>query len=138
MHSALKRNGRPLYELASQGIEVERNRVRSQFTPSIPWIFWRLPDPSRCLQQGNLHSCSGGRYWSGAWLWRSFEALRRTVVGDLDLANAVTLAELEALTRASEQGVCSRSMPCCSVCRWLTVEGEAAERFSHGNPIEFA
>jgi tRNA pseudouridine55 synthase len=39
MHSALKRNGRPLYELAEKVSRLSGNRVQSRFTPSIPSTF---------------------------------------------------------------------------------------------------
>ncbi|MGB8250434.1 MAG: tRNA pseudouridine(55) synthase TruB, partial [Azonexus sp.] len=63
-------------------------------------------------------------------------ALRRTAVGDLDLAGAVTLAELEALDEAGRAG---RLQPVDALLQSLpimTVEGEVAERFRHGNPVD--
>ncbi len=137
MHSALKRNGRPLYELARQGIEVER-------APR-PVTVYAID----CLGfAGDLLSmrvaCSKGTYirvlaadighalGCGAHL----TALRRTRVGDLELAGAVTLAELEALDEAGRAG---RLQPVDALLRSLqamTVAGEAAERFRHGNPVD--
>ena len=117
MHSALKRNGRPLYELARKGIEVERE-------PRAVTIF-----AIDCLDfSGDLLTlrvaCSKGTYirvlaadigkalGCGAHL----AALRRTVVGDIRLEKTVTLAELETWTRALVWSVCCRWMPCCSLC----------------------
>ena len=137
MHSALKRDGRPLYELARQGIEVER-APRAVTVHAID-----------CLDfAGDLLSlrvaCSKGTYirvlaadigqalGCGAHL----TALRRTRVGDLELAGAVTLAELEALDEAGRAG---RLQPVDALLRSLpvvTVAGEAAERFRHGNPVD--
>ena len=137
MHSALKRNGRPLYELARQGIEVER-APRAVTIHAID-----------CLDFSgstlNLRvACSKGTYirvlaadigqalGCGAHL----AALRRTRVGDLDLSGAVTLAQLEALAE-EERGACLQpvdallqSLPA------IVLEGPAAERFSHGNPVD--
>ena len=62
--------------------------------------------------------------------------LRRTRVGDLDLGAAVTLAQLEALDEAGRAGCLQpvdtllRSLPAA------ILEGEAAERFRHGNPVD--
>lgn len=137
MHSALKRNGRPLYELARQGIEVER-------APR-PVTVYAID----CLGfAGDLLSlrvaCSKGTYirvlaadigqalGCGAHL----TALRRTRVGDLELAGAVTLAALEALDEAGRAG---RLQPVDALLRSLpvvTLTGEAAERFRHGNPVD--
>lgn len=137
MHSALKRNGRPLYELARQGIEVERE-ARAVTIYAIDCL--GFSGDSLTLRV----ACSKGTYirvlasdigqalGCGAHL----SGLRRTVVGDLDLANAVTLAELAALDEAERVG---RLQPVDALLLSLpviTVEGEAAERFRHGNPVE--
>jgi tRNA pseudouridine55 synthase len=137
MHSALKRNGRPLYELARQGIEVER-APRAVTIHAID-----------CLDiAGDMLTlrvaCSKGTYIRvlAADIGRALgcgahlAALRRTAVGDLDLAGAVTLAELEALDEAGRAG---RLQPVDALLQSLpimSVEGEAAERFRHGNPVE--
>src|SRR5512145_3219446 len=137
MHSALKRNGRPLYELARQGIEVERE-PRAVTIYTIDCL--NFSGDSLTLRV----ACSKGTYirvlaadigqalGCGAHL----TGLRRTMVGDLDLANAVTLAELEALDEAERAG---RLQPVDALLLSLpvmTVEGEAAERFRHGNPVD--
>jgi tRNA pseudouridine55 synthase len=62
--------------------------------------------------------------------------LRRTRVGDLDLGAAVKLAQLEAL---DEAGRARCLQPVDALLRSLpeaTVEGEAAQRFRHGNPVD--
>ncbi|MGB8300826.1 MAG: tRNA pseudouridine(55) synthase TruB, partial [Azonexus sp.] len=135
MHSALKRNGRPLYELARQGIEVER-APRAVTIHAIDCLV--IAGDMLTLRV----ACSKGTYirvlaadigqalGCGAHL----AALRRTAVGDLDLAGAVTLAELEALDEAGRVG---RLQPVDALLQSLpimTVEGEVAERFRHGNP----
>lgn len=137
MHSALKLNGRPLYELARKGIEVERQPR----TVTI-YAIENLGFNGDCLKL--RVACSKGTYirvlaadigqalGCGAHL----SALRRTVVGDLDLAHAVTLAELEVLDESARLECLQsldallRSLP------EITVEGEAAERFRHGNPVD--
>ena len=137
MHSALKRNGRPLYELARQGIEVERE-PRMVIIHAID-----------CLGFGGESltlrvACSKGTYirvlaadigdalGCGAHL----AGLRRTRVGDLDLGAAVTLAHLASLDEAGRAGCLQ---PVDALLRTLPaaiLEGEAAERFRHGNPVE--
>lgn len=137
MHSALKRDGRPLYELARQGIEVER-------APRAITIY-----ALECLAfAGDTLSlrvaCSKGTYirvlaadigqalGCGAHLI----ALRRTVVGDLDLGNAITLADLAAL---DEAGRAAHLQPVDALVHTLpiiNVEGEPEQRFRHGNPVD--
>jgi len=137
MHSALKRDGRPLYELARQGIEVERE-ARAVTIHRLECLAFAGDSLSLRV------ACSKGTYirvlaadigrelGCGAHL----TALRRTVVGDLDLVKAVTLAELEAL---DEAGRLAHLQPVDALVHTLpivTVEGEAESRFRHGNPVD--
>lgn len=137
MHSALKRDGRPLYELARQGIVVERE-ARAVTIHSLELLAFAEDTLSLRV------SCSKGTYirvlasdigvalGCGAHLI----ALRRTEIADLDLTNAVTLAELEALAEAQRLEWLQPVDALLLSLPKLVVEGEAAERFSHGNPIE--
>ena len=137
MHSALKRDGRPLYELARQGIEVER-AARAVTIHALEVLGF----DGDCLRL--RVSCSKGTYirvlaadiGSALGCGAHLSALRRTVVGDLDLQHAVTLAHLESL-QEEDRLPCLRpvdallqSFPA------LTVEGEAEARFRHGNPVD--
>jgi tRNA pseudouridine55 synthase len=102
MHSALKRDGKPLYEYARAGIEVERapRRVRIR---SI-----RVVDGSGDLWTIDV-SCSKGTYIRtlgediGAALGcgAHLAALRRTGSGALDLAAAARFADLADLDEAA-------------------------------------
>lgn len=137
MHSALKRNGRPLYELARQGIEVERapRAVTIHAIDCLGFAGNTLTLRVACSKGTYIRVLAadiGQALGCGAHL----VALRRTAVGDLDLAGAVTLAELEVLDDAGRAGCLQpvdallRSLPAVSVA------GEAAERFRHGNPVD--
>jgi len=96
MHSAIKMQGQPLYKLAHQGIEVER-QPRPVTIHSLQLT--RFEGDEFAFE---LH-CSKGTYvrtlaedigeilGCGAHL----SALRRTVVGPFDLEDAVTMEELE-------------------------------------------
>lgn len=99
MYSALKRDGVPLYELARQGIEVER-AARTVFIHSIEFLGWQGED---CFEIDV--ACSKGTYvrtlaadigttlGCGAHL----AALRRTRVGAFDIADALTIDQIETL-----------------------------------------
>lgn len=137
MHSALKRNGRPLYELARQGIEVERE-ARVVTIHTLELLAFTGDCLSLCVR------CSKGTYIRtlAADLGRALgcgahlTALRRTAVGDLDLAGAITLAELEELTEADRR---QRLQPVDALLQSLPrldLAEQAAERFSHGNPVD--
>jgi tRNA pseudouridine55 synthase len=98
MHSALKRDGKPLYEYARAGIELER-APRRVLIHSI-----RVVDGSGDLWTIDV-SCSKGTYIRtlgediGAALGcgAHLAALRRTASGALDLAAAARFAELDDL-----------------------------------------
>jgi tRNA pseudouridine55 synthase len=97
MYSALKRDGTPLYELARQGIEVERT-PREVTIHALEFLGWSGDSFELDV------SCSKGTYVRtlaadiGAALGcgAHLSALRRTRVGDLDVATAVTLEQIEA------------------------------------------
>jgi tRNA pseudouridine55 synthase len=136
MHSALKRDGRPLYELARQGIEVERaaRAVTIHALEVLDFAGDVLRIRVRCSKGTYIRVLAadiGQALGCGAHL----TALRRTVVADLDLVHAVTLAEIEALDevdrlkRLAPVDALLQSLPV------LTIEGEAAARFRHGNPV---
>ena len=137
MYSALKLNGRPLYELARQGIEVER---KSRAVNIYAIDFLGFVDDQISLRV----ACSKGTYirvlaadigqalGCGAHL----SALRRTVVGELDLTQAITLAKLEALDENERLGRLQSVDALLHTLPVVTVEGDAAERFSHGNPVD--
>ena len=137
MHSALKRDGRPLYELARQGIVVERE-ARAVTIHAIDFLDFSGDTLSIrvACSKGTyirvLASDIGNALGCGAHLI----GLRRTVVADLSLVNTVTLAELEALDESQRL---ARLQPVDALLLSLpilAVEGEAAERFRHGNPID--
>lgn len=137
MHSALKRDGRPLYELARQGIVVERE-ARPVTIHSIKLLEFA----GDCLRISV--SCSKGTYIRvlaadiGAALGcgAHLTALRRTRVGDLVLDGALTLAQIDAVEEGARTA-CLRPVDALlqSLPR-LDVAGEAEQRFRHGNPVD--
>jgi tRNA pseudouridine55 synthase len=96
MHSALKKNGRPLYEYARAGIEVDRN-VRNIIIKMLEVI-----DLKNNIMSIKV-TCSKGTYIRvlaqdigqaldcGGYLM----ALRRTRIADLDISAAIGLEDLE-------------------------------------------
>ena len=100
MHSALKHEGRALYEYARRGIEVERE-PRPVNVHALTLLDW----PGHDTLVLDVH-CSKGTYVRtlaediGAALGcgAHLAALRRTASGALDVAAAVTLDALAAMT----------------------------------------
>ena len=133
MYSALKRNGRPLYELARQGVTVER-AARTVTIHSLELLAF---SGERCKVRV---VCSKGTYIRvlvedigkmlacGAHL----TALRRTAVGDLTLNAAVPLSVLDS---GGETVRRQALLPVDTLLHSLMPDAPAAQRFLHGNPV---
>ena len=106
MHSALKRDGKPLYEYARAGIQLERE-ARHITIHSIAVVsgddgLWTLD--VRCSKGTYIRTLAediGEALGCGAHL----AGLRRTGSGPLDLHCAVTLEKLAAMTEAERDAV---------------------------------
>ncbi|MBI4741310.1 MAG: tRNA pseudouridine(55) synthase TruB [Betaproteobacteria bacterium] len=136
MYSALKRDGKPLYELARQGIAVERAAREVSIHELTLLAFGR----ERCRLRV---VCSKGTYIRtlaedvGAALGcgAHLTALRRTGAGSLNVADAVSLAQLQALPEEA-RGACLR--PPDTLLQTLPaviLDDAAAARFMHGNAV---
>ena len=102
MHSALKKDGRALYEYARAGQTVERTprRVTIHAIEIVEWQGDALVLDLRCSKGTYIRTLAadlGERLGCGAWL----AALRRSASGGFELAQAVTLPALEALDEAA-------------------------------------
>ena len=136
MYSALKRNGKPLYELARQGIEVER-AAREVDIGALELL--AFGGDTCCLRV----ACSKGTYIRtlvediGAALGcgAHLTGLRRTGVGRLQVEQAVRLDDLVDMDEMQRAAVLQA--PDCLLSELTAVHLGAveAERFSHGNPV---
>lgn len=98
MHSALKRDGKPLYEYARKGIVLERSprRVRIYRMQLLEWMddhFIFEVSCSKGTYVRTLAADSGERLGCGGHL----AALRRTGIGAFDIVQAHPLNRLEEL-----------------------------------------
>ena len=118
MYSALKKDGKKLYELAREGIEVER--------AARPLTIYKLSLTPLSAQQLQLTvTCSKGTYVrvlaediaKALGTLGHLTALRRIRTGDFEIANAITLADFAALDFAARfdkllaVDACVRSLP---------------------------
>ncbi len=99
MHSALKHQGRALYEYARAGIEVERpaREVDIHRIDIVDWQAPRLVIDVTCSKGTYIRTLAediGTALGCGAHL----AALHRTGAGALDVAQAITIDDLAALT----------------------------------------
>ncbi len=128
MHSALKRDGRPLYEYARQGVTLEREArrvhvhdLRAQWSPEAPerlrlWV---------CCSKGTYIRTLAEDIGQALGCGASLQGLRRTRSGALSVDQAVSLATLEGLEEAQRLDLL---LPADALLRdWPAVELEAAE-----------
>jgi len=138
MHSALKRDGKPLYEYARQGIELPREARRI--------TIYRLELVSFSGDDAVIDvDCSKGTYvrtlaadlgealGCGAHL----TALRRTRIGKLDLADAISLEQLEALDAADRDARLSPMDMLLADVPIASLNPFEVERVTHGQGIRW-
>jgi tRNA pseudouridine55 synthase len=136
MHSALKRDGRPLYELARQGLEVERE-AREIHIARLGLVEWdpRQPEIEVECSKGTyvrvLAQDIGASLGCGAHL----AGLRRTRVGGLRVEDAVSLDELEAGTLEARRAVLRPLDSLLDGLPGVVLDETCARRFRHGQRI---
>lgn len=136
MHSALKRDGRPLYELARAGIEVERaaRSVRIHRLELIEQSSDTLlldVDCSKGTYVRVLAEDVGRALGCGAHL----VALRRTRVGPLALEGAVELAALEGMEPDTRRGCLRPVDELLGTLPSVALDAELTERFRQGQRL---
>ena len=138
MHSALKRDGKPLYEYARAGIEIERvarpvTVYSIRLTDFSDDTFSISVDCSKGTYIRTLAQDLGSVLACGAHL----AGLRRTRIGSLHLADAVTLTELDALSLLERD---ARLAPADSLLMDLPaalLEPADAQRLAHGQAVRW-
>ena len=137
MYSALKQNGKPLYELARAGIEVEREARRITIV-SLETLSFEYPNvllKVRCSKGTYIRTLAedmGKALNVGAHL----SSLKRVGVGELDIANAMTLEELEAVVEAEREKVLLPLDALLQDCPALDLAQMDAQRFVQGQRLK--
>ncbi|HEY6514446.1 MAG TPA: tRNA pseudouridine(55) synthase TruB [Burkholderiaceae bacterium] len=133
MHSALKKDGKALYDYARAGLEVERapRRVTILRIEVVEFNGQRLVIDVACSKGTYIRALAddiGRTLGCGAHL----AALRRTGAGRLDVRDAVTLEALEALSEADRDALLRPTD--CLLADWPAVRLDAddAGRFLSG------
>lgn len=138
MHSALKHHGRPLYEYARAGIEIER-LPRRVTIHALELIECALPQVSfrvRCSAGTYIRTLAqdiGVALGCGAHL----TALTRTASGLFDLTNAHTLPQLEALGIDQRQALLMPADCLVAHLPTVTIDDFDAEALCHGRSITY-
>ncbi len=136
MHSALKRDGKPLYEYARAGQVLERpaRRIRVYRIEPLDFDGERLRIRVSCSKGTYIRVLAediGEALGCGAHL----SALRRERVGSLSIENAITLEELAGLDEGS---AAARLAPVDALLGDLPevrLPAAEADRFSHGQRL---
>jgi tRNA pseudouridine55 synthase len=136
MHSALKRDGRPLYELARAGVEVERapRSVRIHRLQLIEQSGDTLVvdvDCSKGTYVRVLAEDVGSALGCGAHL----AALRRTRVGPLTLDDAVELGALEAMEPDARRRYLRPVDELLDTLPSVALDAELTQRFRQGQRL---
>lgn len=139
MYSALKRDGKPLYEYARAGQTVEREgrpvtiHALQLIACALPLVTFRVTC-SKGTYVRTLAEDIGEALGCGAHL----TALRRTGVGALTLDQAVTLDELANLSEAERDERLQPVDALLSTFPEIRLDDEAARRFLHGQRLRLA
>lgn len=136
MHSALKRDGKPLYEYARKGITLEREARRVTIYV-LELLSWEAPYLRLRV------SCSKGTYIRvlgediGAALGcgAHLQALRRTQVGSLKLGACVTLEALAAVEEMGRPQLLAPVDALLSSFPAIHLSEELGRRFLHGQRL---
>lgn len=139
MYSALKRDGKPLYEYARAGITLERearNVIIHELTLldySAPWLRLRVTCSKgtyiRVLGEDIGHALGCGAH---------LNALRRTEVGDFKLDQAIALADLESLSPDRRRSALQPVDAMLSSLAAVQLPDDLASRFMHGQRLPLA
>ncbi|MET3105504.1 tRNA pseudouridine55 synthase [Oxalobacteraceae bacterium GrIS 1.18] len=136
MYSALKRDGKPLYEYARAGITLEREgRQITIFELTLlsyqaPFLSLRV----RC-SKGTYIRVLGEDIGRALGCGAHLNALRRTEVGNLQLADAVTLELIQNLQPEQRIGLLKPVDALLSAFEAIQLSDELADRFLHGQRL---
>ncbi|HTJ96289.1 MAG TPA: tRNA pseudouridine(55) synthase TruB [Rhodocyclaceae bacterium] len=136
MYSALKRDGKPLYEYARAGVELERE-ARTVTIHGIKLIEWNgdsvriAVDCSKGTYIRTLAEDIGETLGCGAHL----SALRRTRIADITLENSITLADLEVAVDRD-----AALLPAEALLKELPaaqLDSQGSQRMLHGQSVQW-
>ncbi len=136
MHSALKRDGKPLYEYARAGVTLER-AARRVTIHALELLDYRAPYLRLrvCCSKGTYIRVLGQDIGAALGCGAHLQALRRTQVGALALRGAVTLETLGAATEAERQRLLAPVDALLSTFPEVLLTEDLARRFLHGQRL---
>ncbi|WP_197325944.1 tRNA pseudouridine(55) synthase TruB [Ralstonia solanacearum] len=140
MHSALKKDGKPLYEYARAGQTVERAARRvtiraidilaTDLDAAAPTVTLRV-----CCSKGTYIRTLGEDLGEALGCGAHLVALRRTQVGSLTLDGAVTLQALEAASEDQRAALLAPVDALLQTLPRIELGAEDSRRFLHGQRL---
>ena len=136
MYSALKRDGKPLYEYARAGIELEREARRVtihclevlDFSP--PLLTLRV-----LCSKGTYIRVLGEEIGKALGCGAHLHALRRVRVGSLDIGDASTLLDIEQTEDSKMESILQPVDSLLTTFPSVLLSEEQARRFMHGQRL---
>ncbi|GGB95296.1 tRNA pseudouridine synthase B [Oxalicibacterium flavum] len=136
MHSALKRDGKPLYEYARAGITLEREarqvviHLLEVLDYEAPFLRLRV-----CCSKGTYIRVLGEDIGAALGCGAHLKLLRRTAVGDLRLEDALTLEQLAATDDRQRPALLAPVDALLQSFPQVRLTAELAARFLHGQRL---
>ena len=136
MYSALKRDGKPLYEYARAGITLEREARQvtihelTLLDYTAPYLRLRVT-----CSKGTYIRVLGEDIGNALGCGAHLHALRRIGVGDLTLDGSMTLEALEATPEAERTGLLMPVDGLLSSFQEIRLPALLAQRFTHGQRL---
>lgn len=136
MHSALKRDGKPLYEYARAGVTLEREarRVTIHALELLEYTAPYLRIRVRC-SKGTYIRVLGEDIGAALGCGAHLNALRRTEVGNLSLEHSLTLDQLAATPESERAALLAPVDALLSTFPSVRLPTAVAIRFLHGQRI---
>lgn len=138
MYSALKREGKPLYEYARAGLVVERKvrHVRIHEIRLLSWAGDRFVFEVSCSKGTYIRTLAvdlGERLGCGAFL----AGLRRTGIGNIDISQAHAMEDLERLSPGDRDAVLLPPDALLAALEAVVLETDDALRMRQGQLLDW-
>ncbi|MFZ6798269.1 tRNA pseudouridine(55) synthase TruB [Undibacterium sp. Di24W] len=139
MYSALKRDGKPLYEYAREGITLERE-ARPVTIHLLEFVKYEAPflTLNVCCSKGTYIRVLGEDIGNALGCGAHLNALRRTHVGHLILENTVTLDQLIEMSEEQRHALLAPVDALLSSFPEVLLTSELSKRFLQGQRISLA
>ena len=139
MYSALKRDGKPLYEYARAGETLERE-ARPVTIHSLELIACALPFVTIRVMcsKGTYIRTLGEDIGEALGCGAHLTMLRRTGVGPLTLDHAVTLEQLDAVAPEARDALLAPVDALLGTFEAITLDEDQARRFLHGQRLRIS